>query len=442
MKRIRRKWRRALPVILFFCVAMTLAMGIYTYRYEPERYRATYTLYAVPSGGDPENDASRLAEMLCRDCDLLANTPEFQARVLSRAESDGDTRVFVRQADGAHMLRVVAVGTDGRVVAGLANAVGEALLQELEGPMGAAHVHEVSRAEEPAEPFMPRRPVRLALTFCLSFLLLSLLGILLESSWEPVCWNPGRAPETCPPCLGGVVEYDACLQRREKKRRRGKPQPALYDDVDELTRETVRDALLRLRGLQERPGCSLVMAGATTEESASIALLTGSELARQGFEVLMVEMDPYRHELRDLLGVRGTMDVQDCLQREDALRTALLSTPVERMCFIDVCHQPGFLQQIVATEAFASFLSDAAHTFDYVILSAPDCQTCGDAAALGAVADMTLLIAQDGRYSQKELEGLTDALRGQTRRVGGVILCRVPFRRFSKKKNAYSSAKA
>lgn len=83
------------------------------------------------------------------------------------------------------------------------------------------------------------------------------------------------------------------------------------------------------------------MAGLEDEDSATLSLLTASELAAQGFEVLLMEMDSYAPSLRKWLGVQGTMDVVDCLQREDALRTALLSTLIPRLLFMDVCHEPG-----------------------------------------------------------------------------------------------------
>ena len=172
------------------------------------------------------------------------------------------------------------------------------------------------------------------------------------------------------------------------------------------------------------------MAGLEDEDSATLSLLTASELAAQGFEVLLMEMDTYAPVLRKWLGVQGTMDVMDCLQREDALRTALLSTPIPRLLFMDVCHEPGFLSRIAARPGFAAFLTDAAQSFDYVILNAPPCRTASDAAMLGAVADMTVAVMQDGRYTPRELGAALRSLRAD-----GVVFCRVPLKRFARRRH-------
>lgn len=428
MKRLRRKWLRALPVIAFFCAAVTLAMAVYTVRWEPERYRAACTVYALPAGQRADADAAELARMLCRDCDLLVNTPEFQQKVLQSTRSDGKTRLYIRQADGGHMLKVEAVGEDPAVTAGLANAVADALLEELSGRMGAGEVHLVSRAEVSEVPFAPNRPVKIAAAFLGSFALFSLLALLIPAPRERVQWDPLEPPAQLP-CLAGVAEYDDCLRRWVREHRRGKAF-TLYDGMDELTRENVRELVLQLRNRPQHTGCSILMAGLEDEDSATLSLLTASELAAQGFEVLLMEMDTYAPALRKWLGVQGTMDVMDCLQREDALRTALLSTPIPRLLFMDVCHEPGFLSRIAARPGFAAFLTDAAQSFDYVILNAPPCRTASDAAMLGAVADMTVAVAQDGRYTPRELGAALRSLRAD-----GVVFCRVPLKRFARRRH-------
>ena len=237
-----------------------------------------------------------------------------------------------------------------------------------------------------------------------------MLALLIPAPRERVQWDPLEPPAQLP-CLAGVAEYDDCLRRWVRERRRGKAF-TLYDGMDELTRENVRELVLQLRNRPQHTGCSILMAGLEDEDSATLSLLTASELAAQGFEVLLMEMDTYAPALRKWLGVQGTMDVMDCLQREDALRTALLSTPIPRLLFMDVCHEPGFLSRIAARPGFAA------------------CRTASDAAMLGAVADMTVAVAQDGRYTPRELGAALRSLRAD-----GVVFCRVPLKRFARRRH-------
>ena len=56
--------------------------------------------------------------------------------------------------------------------------------------------------------------------------------------------------------------------------------------------------------------------------------------------------------------------------------------------------------------------------------------TASDAAMLGAVADMTVAVAQDGRYTSRELGTALRSLRAD-----GVVFCRVPLKRFARRRH-------
>ena len=49
---------------------------------------------------------------------------------------------------------------------------------------------------------------------------------------------------------------------------------------------------------------------------------------------------------------------------------------------------------------------------------------------LGAVADMTVAVAQDGRYTPRELGAALRSLRAD-----GVVFCRVPLKRFARRRH-------
>ena len=51
---------------------------------------------------------------------------------------------------------------------------------------------------------------------------------------------------------------------------------------------------------------------------------------------------------------------------------------------------------------------------------------------LGALADRTVVVAQDGRYTPRELTGMLRAFAGRVRCLEGVVFCRVPLKSFSR----------
>lgn len=426
MRKAGRRWRNALPYVCFFCLALTLAMGLYTWRYEPDRYRAEYAFFAEPPYAAGQ-DAVQLSRMLVQDCDALLDTQAFQDKVLSACASDGLTRLNALGKDGTHIIRVAAVGVSPQIVTDLANAAGQELLLQAQSVLGATNGKELARAALPDAPFAPNRPLKTLWMLLVSFAGLSLLGALFGSSRAAMQWKPGRVGQTALPCLGGVVEMERLLRGYEKRKRRNTP--TFYDEADHLVRENVREVVLALRASSERPIGSLTVTGMGTA-SPEFSLLLASELATEGFNVLLMEMDAYAPQLREWLGARGRMDVLDCIDNESALGAALQPTAMPRLCFMDACHAPGFVTALAATDAFAAFLDDAVHTFRYVILNAPPADTLSDAAMLGAVTDATLLTVRDGRYACQEIDALARRLGQTVKRLAGFALCGVPRRRF------------
>ena len=63
-------------------------------------------------------------------------------------------------------------------------------------------------------------------------------------------------------------------------------------------------------------------------------------------------------------------------------------------------------------------------------MNALPCRIASDAAMLGAVADMTVAVAQDGRYTPRELGAALRSLRAD-----GVVFCRVPLKRFARRRH-------
>lgn len=426
MKRLGRKWKNALPVICFLCLALTLAMAVYTYQYEPDRYQAVYTFYALPANVNADEAALQSSRMLALDCNELLQTRSFQEKVLKSVQSDGQTIVIARGVDGTHLIRVEAVGLSPITSQLLANAAGREMISG--ALLGAADMKEISKAEVPTVPYAPNRPVKVAAMLIASFLGLSLAGLLLGSSREPIRWGRALSAPLPIPCLGGVRRFDRAAKRARQKGNAGCC--TLQEGVSRYVQEDVRKVVLALRTMQEHPGCAVVTTGLDNDaDCAPVTLLMAIELAAQGFDVLLMEMNAYEPTLREWLHVAGRCDVLDCVRDEGALKTAILPTAVPRLCFIDACHAPGFVATIASSTEFFQFVSDAAHSFDYVFLNAPPAGSSCDAAMLGAAADVTLVMTADGRYTANELESDMAELKRSVRRLSGFIVTNVRGRR-------------
>ncbi len=435
LRRAGRRWYRSLGWILIFTFIITLAAGIYMYFYEPERCSAEYKLCAVPQQ-EGQKPAPLSMWMLLRDINHLLDEDTFRRQIVANTSSDGQTFVSAHGSVTDHMVVIRATGTDERIVTGLANAAGDKLALEGTTLLGAASVTTVHRAQMLPAPDRYHNVWRLLWTMVISFAVLSLLAVLFGSRREPVCWyDPPRDLEV--PIVGQVAECGrecaACVKeirkanRRQKKTKDGEKVEAgcacrLSAHVDRLVREGIDETALLLRANAGMKSCSIAVTGVRAEDEApAVAVLLAETLAGEGYSVLMMEMDGDQPDLRHYLGVNGQTDVLDCLSDGSRLPYAILATNTPNLHVIDCCHDGEAVRRAAASARCRIFVRDALAIYDYVILNAPPASFGNCAAAVGGAADQMLLVAQDRRYTAKELNSVAAGLRQRSVNLIGIM---------------------
>lgn len=443
LRRAGRRWYRSMGWVLILTFIITLAAGIYMHFYEPERCVAEYTLCAVP---EPEGQkpAPLSMWMLLRDINRLLDEDSFRQQIVAQTPSDGKTFVSARGSAADHMVVIRAAGIDEAITTQMANAVGDQLAAEGAEMLGAASVSTVQRAQLLPRPGRYHDLWRLLWTMLISFAVLSLLAVLFGSRREPVGWYaPPKELEV--PVVGQVAECErscsACVKelkkanRRQKKAKEGEAdnrnsECRLSAHVDRLVREGIDETALFLRSRAGLKCCSIAVTGVRAEDEATAAaVLLAETLADEGYAVLMLEMDGDRPDLRDYLGVTGQVDVIDCLTDGSKLPQAILTTNTPNLHMIDCCHSGETVRKAAASARCRSFVRDALAIYDYVILNAPPASFGNCAAAVGSAVDQTLLVAQDQRYTAKELNSVAAALRQRSADLCGVLFTGAKKRR-------------
>lgn len=426
MRRMARKWKNSLPWTLLCCLILTAAMAAYTCCYEQDRYRASYSFFALPAQTYGDSSALELTRMLASDCQALAATEGFRSAVQARCETDGRCRVTVRGVEGAHVLEVEAVGYEPEMVWRLANAAGRELLRRVQSELHAAEAAELEPASLPEASFAPVRARKILWMLLGSFAACSLLGCAFGSARQPV--RAGRGIDTPLPLYGLVSDYRADLRRFFLKRKKPGQAGTLSQYVNRLVKEDIRALALALRTEDARFSVrSLTVTSLRADEGKdSFIVLLASELAQQGFRVLVAELDGHSPRLGELLGVTARSDLYDYLNGAVSLREIILDTPVQGLSFIGLTHGPDAVVSEAASDQFARFLRGASQNHDFVLLSAPPALPFIDAATLGAVTDAVLLLAEDGRYDAKELALASGEMSRLARRLLGIALVRVP----------------
>ena len=421
MRRCGRKWMRALPWMFVLCVLAGCAMAVYMQRYDTPVYRAVYTLYAIPDG-----DGAAFAEgarMLARDCTLLTHTDTFRRAVLANVISDGKTTVSVHAVEGTHMLEVSASGPDAEIVYRLANAVGTALCERIPRMFHAHGVKEIAPAVLPVEPHGPSAPARIAAAMLATFVAAGLLAVCLPGKKDKISY---ASPEAEAFRLGAVGDTRRLVKRYLKQTQRAQQKGMLLQQTDRLLRENIRQLVLVLRTtLLHRKGCSLVITSMQPDdEEAALTVLLASEMAQQGFRVLLMEMDAQKPVLASLLGVKARADLYDYLNGRAELGEVIQHTSIQTLSFVDSLHPAAAVADLAATAPFEALIRSAEEHFDFVILHAASRAESTDASMLGLVAGSTVLVARDGRYSLDDIEAAAREMARLGKPAKGVVFTR------------------
>lgn len=410
MARLLRKWLRSLPWVFCLCLLCASATALYTSLCEPNLYRAQYTLYALTQ----EADSPAASRMLANDLDALTRTEDFRAGVLEDVFSDGYTVVRVESRAESHLMDVVAQGPNRQSVWQLANAVGDALIEQASA-LGAQQAKTVSRASLPVFPAGPNRTMKIALAAVIVFVVGSVGGTVLCDDDRRFSARYGE-----PDALGAVRGLRKASRAYASRRRRS---GMFLEGLPRLIREEVRACVLSLRALLGAQGRSVVIAGLDRrDQSAPVALSTAMELARQGFRVLLVEADGAQPALNALLDARVSADLLDVLWQRAEMSEAVAPTDMPGLWFLDQLHAEDALADAAATPGFTAFLQDAQAVYDCVIFHAPPLNCGADAAMLGAVAGAVALTVRDGRHNEKQVRLALERLRRLNGRACGVIL--------------------
>lgn len=406
-----RKWLRALPWMVLACAAACCAMAVYTWRFVPDCYRASAALYAMP-----KQNTTFAVRMLASDCRALVETEEFAYQI----GLEEGVRLEVSAAEDSHLIEIAAAGYNVQAVFETANRAANALQIALETVLQAQNTTMVQLPQLPTQPIGPDRMGRLLWTALISFAFASLLGGCMGEDSRKLRFQDPSAEAFR---LGVMTDTHKERLRYQKNIRKNKTRGMFLQHVDRLTSESIRRSVLEMRRVFAAANArAVVMASVThNEESAAAAALTASELAQQGFSVLLMEMDAKHAALGELLGVKAKADLVDFFEKHAEQNEMICQTEQPSLCLIDWLHSETELAKVAASQAFSDFLKNACEHFDYVLVHAPAVRESSDAALITLSADEVILTIPDGKLTEKEVLEAADQLRRCGKPALGVL---------------------
>jgi len=417
MKRSRRGWMWFLPWILLLCAIFVCAAAFCLQNRTDVQYRAVYTLYVTP---DAAYDAD--PEQMARECQILTQTDAFRKSVLANTQSDGKTRVTVKSVENTCVLELAVVGPDASIVGSLANAAGDELCMQLPLLLPVQNATTIQRASVPLE--ADRFSDRVWLTMVAVVVLLAFVLLLCCCDGrEVLSFSSPRADDFC---LGGIHDVrrsiKLCLKKRGKKDRN-----MIWECADRSVLEEVRQLVLRLRVAPNgnAAGSFLMTAVDETAQDEAVTALLASELAQQGFRVLLLEAGEHAALTEELLNVRVQNDLCDYLSGHCKLTDAMAHTRISTLFYMRAHRSNQAVASFAATAGYADLMKNAKACFDFVIVHAAPVYDASDAAMLCLSTDAVVLLAQDERCTLEQIEKAAMGFAKLHRPARGVVFTRV-----------------
>jgi Mrp family chromosome partitioning ATPase/capsular polysaccharide biosynthesis protein len=178
---------------------------------------------------------------------------------------------------------------------------------------------------------------------------------------------------------------------------------------------------LRRRGLGDGIQVLAVVSPDAKDGKTVLAANLAYSLALQGHAVVLISSDLRQPRLEKVLGLGQRPGLADSLQDESIPAVALLVSINDHLLVLPAGQSTKHPSELLASARLPEIVQTA-REIGTVILDTPAARPSGDATALSAVADATLLVARSGVTPKRSVSEVASVLRRDLIRQLGVVL--------------------
>jgi tyrosine-protein kinase Etk/Wzc len=212
---------------------------------------------------------------------------------------------------------------------------------------------------------------------------------------------------------------------REARRAKGKAPVILATaDPGDVAVESLRSLRTSLEFALVETGSNVVMiAGPSPAVGKSfVSVNLAAVLADTGKRVLLVDADMRKGRLHRLLGLERSPGLSELIAGTATADAAVRDTGVHRVSLLPTGHIPPNPSELLASERFRRAVAELSRRYDVVIVDTPPILAVTDAALVGRVAGMTLLVLRAGRHPLREIALAVKRLAQSGSRPNGFVL--------------------
>ena len=153
--------------------------------------------------------------------------------------------------------------------------------------------------------------------------------------------------------------------------------------------------------------------------AANLAIALSMELNQS---VLLIDTDLHRPKLADIFGLDSEIGIADFLDGRCEASETLVNPGIDRLVIMPGAGQRANSAELLSSPKMTSFIREAKDRYRsrIIVLDLPALQPTDDVMSAFSYLDCTLLVVEDGKSSQKELQRAVQMLRS-TNFMGTVL---------------------
>ena len=419
VKAVTRRWYLLLIVPIIVAIAGYYYVTNYTY----DVYTAQVKLYTlfdyVDSTGTTRYDLSSSAYFVS-DYKELIRAPEIMQETCKRLGWPGlpsgmSIGVSAVQDTRFITLSVTSPNPEQSMLA--ANMLGQVFAEYVRNMLQQNSVRVAIQATLPTWPSNAGRGSMIPMAALGAAALVAFALVALEILNTKVRSNGDADIKFKTNVLSNIYKYrkemDAFLKQRKSR------ESNMLQCMNEYTKESIKKLALNVEfAAMGEPLRTLTVTSVSPKEGkSSVALMLACEMASQGKNVLIVDMDYRSPMIGRYLGRRNKKDIMDYMHGSAKLTEVVSRTNTPNLFFMDSHHRMAINANLAA---FQNFMKECEQYFDLVIFDTSPLGMFIDAASLAAKTDGTVVIVADGKVDSKDLTRVISQLEQVKARVLGI----------------------
>ena len=423
-------WKRAIWIVLA-AFLFGAVVGGYYYGFVEDEYAAKAVLYVLQTYQDGTEQLrvdTNASTFFAADYKVLIQTVDILEKVaaevgLSNVNAlNNAAKIDINAVSGTRVLHVIVKGKDPRLCMNVANAASRVFSESVQEITKTDALALVSEARLPTGPSGPSRMTNTLLAMILGGALCYALFVVKDMLNTRVVTDDQIEKTLQQPLLATVRDYRKEIDHYLAKA--GSKTNNLFQFVPIQTQESIRTLSMNIKFLErEIPLRTLTFTSVTPKEGKStLSLMVAQNMAQEGLNVLIVDMDFRNPSIGKFLKRRHTKDLVDYMMGDAPLSAVVAATDIPNLSYVDSTHKSISLSRVVRSAAFDVFLNNVRNLFDLVIFDTPPLGLFIDAAILAAKLDGTVMVIAQDHDEIKHASSVIEQLKKGNANILGVAL--------------------